>query len=79
MGEHFGESAQHLQRLLRTTRNFVGRPEQWRGRCPRRQLARLGVELHTGKPVTEIGANVLEFVDQRIAARTILWAAGVAA
>ena len=45
----------------------------------RRQLERLGVEVHTGKPVTEIGADFLRFGDQRIAARTILWAAGVAA
>jgi len=45
----------------------------------RRQLERLGVEVHTGKPVTEIGAGFLEFGGQRIAARTILWAAGVAA
>ena len=43
------------------------------------QLERLGVEVHTGKPVTEIGAGFLCFGDQRIAARTILWAAGVAA
>src|SRR4029077_15153024 len=45
----------------------------------RKQLERLGVEVHTGKPVTEIGAGYLEFGEQRIAARTILWAAGVAA
>ena len=45
----------------------------------RRQLTRLGVEVHTGKPVTQIGAGFFEFGDQRIAARTILWAAGVAA
>jgi NADH dehydrogenase len=45
----------------------------------RKQLERLGVEVHTGKPVTEIGAGFLRFGDQRIAARTILWAAGVAA
>jgi NADH:ubiquinone reductase (H+-translocating) len=45
----------------------------------RRQLERLGVEVHTGKPVTDIGADFLRFGDQRIAARTILWAAGVAA
>ena len=35
--------------------------------------------MHTGSPVTEIGADFLQFGDQRIAARTILWAAGVAA
>jgi NADH dehydrogenase len=45
----------------------------------RKQLERLGVEVHTGMPVTEIGADFLKFGDQRIAARTILWAAGVAA
>jgi NADH dehydrogenase len=43
------------------------------------QLQRLGVEVHTGSPVTEIGADFLKFGDRRIAARTILWAAGVAA
>jgi len=44
-----------------------------------KQLERLGVEVLTGKPVTEIGHDFLECGDQRIAARTILWAAGVAA
>jgi NADH dehydrogenase len=43
------------------------------------QLERLGVEVHTGSPVTDIGADFLRFGEQRIAARTILWAAGVAA
>jgi NADH dehydrogenase len=45
----------------------------------RQQLARLGVEVHTGKPVTEIGDGYFKFGEQTIAARTILWAAGVAA
>jgi len=45
----------------------------------RKQLAHLGVEVHTGKPVTEIGDGFLTFGGQRLAARTILWAAGVAA
>jgi len=45
----------------------------------REQLERLGVEVHTGKAVTQIGAGQLEFGGERIAARTILWAAGVAA
>ena len=45
----------------------------------RLQLERLGVEVHTGVPASEIGAGFLRFGDQRIAARTILWAAGVAA
>jgi NADH dehydrogenase len=45
----------------------------------RKQLERLGVEVHTGQPVSEIGDGFLRFGDQRVAARTILWAAGVAA
>jgi len=45
----------------------------------RQQLERLGVEVHTGKPVTDIGVDFLVFGEQRIAARTILWGAGVAA
>ncbi len=45
----------------------------------RQQLERLGVEVHTGKPVTDIGDGYLVFGGRRVAARTILWAAGVAA
>jgi len=45
----------------------------------RAQLQRLGVEVHSGAPVTAIGDNCVAFGEQRIAARTILWAAGVAA
>jgi NADH dehydrogenase len=45
----------------------------------RRQLEKLGVEVHTGTPVSEIGADYLVVGGKRVAARTILWAAGVAA
>jgi len=45
----------------------------------RQQLARLGVEVHTGKPVTDIGDGYFVFGGERVAARSILWAAGVAA
>jgi NADH dehydrogenase len=45
----------------------------------RAQLQKLGVEVRTGQPVSAIGAGYLVTGDQRIAARTILWAAGVAA
>jgi len=45
----------------------------------RAQLVRLGVEVRTGAPVTEIGENFMVFGGQRVAAQTILWAAGVAA
>ncbi len=44
-----------------------------------RQLERLGVEVRTGKPVTALGPDYLEFDGERVAAHTIIWAAGVAA
>jgi NADH dehydrogenase len=45
----------------------------------RAQLERLGVEVLTGRPVTDIGEGFLVCGGERIAAQTILWAAGVAA
>jgi NADH dehydrogenase len=45
----------------------------------RLQLQKLGVEVHTGAPVTEIDAGGVSMGERRIASRTVLWAAGVAA
>ena len=45
----------------------------------RRQLERLGVEVVTGTPVQTIDANGYVLGERFIAARTVLWAAGVAA
>jgi NADH dehydrogenase len=45
----------------------------------RRALERLGVEILTGKAVTLCDADGVEVDGERIAGRTILWAAGVAA
>jgi NADH dehydrogenase len=45
----------------------------------RTQLERLGVEVRTGLPVSAIDAGGLQLGAERIAARTVLWAAGVAA
>jgi NADH dehydrogenase len=45
----------------------------------RRQLERLGVEVHTGVAVTGIDANGVKLGERRLSARTVLWAAGVAA
>jgi NADH dehydrogenase FAD-containing subunit len=45
----------------------------------RRALERLGVEIRLGAPVTECDADGVGVRGERIAARTILWAAGVAA
>lgn len=43
------------------------------------QLERLGVSVHLGQPVTAIDEHGLTLGDRRIEARTVLWAAGVAA
>lgn len=45
----------------------------------RAQLHRLGVEVRTGVPVAAIDDAGVQLGDTRIAARTVLWAAGVAA
>ncbi len=45
----------------------------------RRQLEALGVEVRTGEPVRAIDGDGLQLGETRIAARTVLWAAGVAA
>lgn len=45
----------------------------------RTQLERLGVEIRTGMPVAQIDSEGVQLGDVRIAARTVLWAAGVAA
>ncbi|HEX5052018.1 MAG TPA: NAD(P)/FAD-dependent oxidoreductase [Planctomycetota bacterium] len=44
-----------------------------------RQLARLGVEVRTNAPVTRIDQTGVWLGDEHIEARTVLWAAGVAA
>ncbi len=45
----------------------------------RLQLRKLGVEVHTGQPVTAIDAEGVTMGGLRIESRTVLWAAGVAA
>jgi NADH dehydrogenase len=45
----------------------------------RRQLEKLGVQVHTGEAVTAIDAGGVRIGQQRLPARTVLWAAGVAA
>jgi NADH dehydrogenase len=45
----------------------------------RRQLERIGVEILTSMPVGSIDASGLTCGNKRIAARTVVWAAGVAA
>ena len=45
----------------------------------RRQLQKLGVEVSTGVPVTDINASGYRLGEEFIPARTVVWAAGVAA
>jgi NADH dehydrogenase len=45
----------------------------------RTQLEHLGVEVHTGVAVTAIDAEGVKLGERRLHARTVLWAAGVAA
>jgi NADH dehydrogenase len=45
----------------------------------RRQLERLGVSVHTGQAVSAIDERGVNLGERRIDARTVLWAAGVAA
>ncbi|WP_226469536.1 NAD(P)/FAD-dependent oxidoreductase [Luteimonas panaciterrae] len=45
----------------------------------RKQLEKLGVEVRTGTPVGAIDGEGVQLGEERIAARTVLWAAGVAA
>ena len=53
-------------------------PEPLRA-AARRDLERLGVEVHTSTPVTRLGQNVVEAGGTTIEASSVLWAAGVAA
>jgi NADH dehydrogenase len=45
----------------------------------RRELERVGVEVRTGAPVQEVDAGGVVVAGERIPARTVIWAAGVAA
>ena len=53
-------------------------PEELSRRA-RRQLEKLGVEVSTGVPVTSIDADGYRLGDEFVPARTVVWAAGVAA
>src|ERR1700754_5009033 len=45
----------------------------------KRQLEKLGVEVHLGEAVTAVDDEGVEVGGRRIATQTVLWAAGVAA
>ena len=43
------------------------------------QLEALGIEVRTGSPVSDLGADFVDIGGERIATRTIVWAAGLSA
>ena len=47
--------------------------------CARKQLENLGIEVRTGVPVSDLGDDFVQIGDERIRARTVVWAAGVQA
>lgn len=49
------------------------------GEKAERELRRLGVDVRFGKPVTEIAPGLVCLGEEKIAAQTVLWAAGVQA
>ncbi len=65
--------------LIEASQDLLGTfPEPLR-HAARRSLERLGVEVRTGSPVTAVDDEGVTIGDERIAAQTVLWAAGVAA
>jgi len=65
--------------LLEGEERVLGAYDEGLSESARRQLERLGAEVRTGARVTGVDAGGVEIGAERIAARTVLWAAGVAA
>jgi NADH dehydrogenase len=66
-------------RLIETGPRVLSSFPETLSAAARRQLERIGVEVATGTPVTEITDQGYRLGDQFVPARTVLWAAGVAA
>jgi len=65
--------------LIEASHDLLGAfPEPLR-QAARQSLERLGVEVRTGSPVTAVDEEGVTIGGKRIAAQTVLWAAGVAA
>jgi NADH dehydrogenase len=65
--------------LLEGMPRILGAFDEKLARSAKGQLERLGVEVRTGARVTAIDAQGVSLGEERIAARTVLWAAGVLA
>jgi NADH:ubiquinone reductase (H+-translocating) len=70
-------SAQIL--LVEASSRVLGNLHEALSASARRQLERLGVTVLTGDAVSDVGDGYVQVGDERIATRTVLWAAGVAA
>lgn len=66
-------------RLVEAGPRVLGNFPEVLSRKAEAQLRKLGVEVLTGRPVQTIDREGVQTGEQRIAARTVLWAAGVAA
>jgi NADH dehydrogenase len=66
-------------RLIEAAPRVLGTFPESLSASARRQLEKLGVEVVTGTPVADIDAEGYRLGSERVAARTVLWAAGVAA
>lgn len=75
---HIDPSLARVRLIEAGPRVLASFPEDLSARA-RRQLERLGVEVSTGTPVSEITADGYRLGDEVVAARTVVWAAGVAA
>jgi NADH dehydrogenase len=75
---HIAPGNAHVILLEAAPRVLPPFPERL-SRAARRQLERLGVEVRTGAKVTAVDAAGVSIGEERIAAATVLWGAGVAA
>lgn len=75
---HIDPSLARVRLIEAGPRVLASFPEDLSARA-RRQLERLGVEVSTGTPVSDISAAGYRLGDETVAARTVVWAAGVAA
>ena len=71
----FDAGAAHVMLIEGGPRLLPAFPERVSARA-RRDLERLGVEVRTGGVVTGVDADGVSIGDERIAARTVFWAAG---
>jgi NADH dehydrogenase len=75
---HFDPRNAHIHLVEAGPRVLPAMPESL-SNSAKRQLERLGVEVHLGEAVTAVDARGVELGGRHITTRTVLWAAGVAA